>query len=86
MPNQPLQPFAPPTLILAHLPGMLSYNTVVVWLFCFVLVFWMIYSLVAIYHWLKYSHASWVALPAIGIHLFVSLVFIAFALSGVMFL
>ncbi len=47
---------------------------------------WAIYSAVATYHWLKYSHASSIAFPAIGIHLLVSFALIALALSGNLFL
>ena len=36
----------------------------------------------AIYHWLKYSHASWVAFPAIAAHLFISFALMSYALSG----
>jgi hypothetical protein len=48
----------------------------------FVFAFWALYTIVAIYHWLKYSHASAVAFPAIGIHLFISFGLIVYALSG----
>ncbi|MDE1919400.1 MAG: hypothetical protein KGH56_01740 [Patescibacteria group bacterium] len=47
-----------------------------------VFAFWALYTLVAIYHWLKYSHASWVAFPAIAAHLFISFALISYALSG----
>lgn len=80
MPAQPLQPFPPPSAFLTNLsisPGMM-----VTWALYIVFAFWALYTLVAIYHWLKYSHASWVALPAIAAHLFVSFAFMAYALSG----
>jgi hypothetical protein len=47
-----------------------------------VLVLWALYTLVAIYHWLRYSHAALIAIPAIIGYLVVSAIFISFALSG----
>lgn len=82
MPDQPLQPFAPPTALLNYLPDGISVGTVVEWALYIVFAFWAIYTLVAIYHWLKYSHASWVAFPSIALHLFVSFALITYALSG----
>jgi len=60
----------------------LSSGVVLAWALFFVFVFWAVYTLVAIYHWFKYSHASWVAFPAIAVHLFVSFVLIVYAVSG----
>lgn len=82
MPDQPLHPFAPPTLLLSYLPHGLSVGILVTWALYAVLAFWAVYTLVAIYHWLKYSHASWVALPAIAAHVLVSFALISYALSG----
>ncbi len=82
MPDQPLQPFAPPRILLAHMPAALSSGALVVWFLYFVFAFWAVYTLVAIYHWLKYSHASLIAFPAIALHLFVSFALMAYALSG----
>ena len=82
MPDQPLQPFAPPTSLGALLPSGLSPGAVVEWVLYAVFAFWALYTIVAVYHWLKYSHASWVAFPAIALHLFVSFVLAAYALSG----
>ena len=81
MPDQPLQPFSPPSAILSHLPaGALSIGTTVEWVLYAVFAFWFIYTIVIIYHWLKYSHDSWFALPAIALHLIVSIALIAYAL------
>ena len=82
MPDQPLQPFATPTSLGALLPSGLSPGAVVEWVLYAVFAFWALYTIVAVYHWLKYSHASWVAFPAIALHLFVSFVLAAYALSG----
>ena len=80
--DQPLQPFAPPTSFIAFLPDGISSGLLVEWVLYAVLVFWALYTLVAIYHWLKYSHASLVAFPAIAAHLFISFALIVYALSG----
>ena len=79
MVDQPLQPFAPPSALFAqlHLPDTISAGVAVTWALYIVFAFWALYTLVAVYHWLKYSHASWVAFPAIALLLFVS-----FALMG----
>ena len=84
MPDQPLSPFSPPTELLAqlHLTGFVSSGNLIVWVLYFAFFIWAVYTLVAIYHWIKYSHASLVALPAIGAHLFVSFALITYALSG----
>ena len=82
MPDQPLQPFAPPTALLSYLPSGFSSGIAVTWILYAVFAFWAIYTLVAIYHWLKYSHASWIAFPAIAAHLLVSLALMSYALNG----
>ncbi len=82
MPSQPLQPFSPPKILLTRFPAPLSQGVLVEWFLYAVFAFWALYTLVAIYHWLKYSHASWIAFPAIALHLFVSFALIAYALSG----
>ena len=82
MTDQPLQAFSPPTALLAYLPSGVSIGTVVEWALYVVFTFWAIYTIVAVYHWLKYSHASWVAFPAIAVHLFISLALITYTLSG----
>lgn len=80
MVDQPLQPFSPPSVLLNNLS--VSPGAVVTWALYIVFAFWALYTLVAVYHWLKYSHASWVAFPAIAAHLFISFALMAYALSG----
>lgn len=86
MPDQPLQPFAPPSALLSRFSDMFSPGLVVEIVLFVVLAFWALYTLVAIYHWLKYSHASVIAIPAIVVHLGVSLALVSYALSGTFFL
>jgi len=80
--DQPLQPFAPPTILLSYLPGGFSPGIAITWALYAVFAFWAIYTFVAVYHWLKYSHASLVAFPAIAAHVLISLALISYALSG----
>ena len=84
MPDHPLQPFAPPAILSnnLHLAGGLSAGIVVVWLLYAIFALWALYTLVAVYHWLRYSHASWIAFPAIAAHLFISFALMSYALSG----
>ncbi|MCR4334028.1 MAG: hypothetical protein NUV60_03415 [Patescibacteria group bacterium] len=83
--DQPLQPFSPPDFVSDYwLPFQFkgSLGVAVEWVLYAVFIFWAIYTLVAIYHWLKYSHASWIAFPAMAVHLLISFVLISYTLSG----
>lgn len=83
MSDQPLQPFSPPTILISRLPsGTIAPGQIVEWFLFIVFVFWAVYTSVAVYHWLRYSHASFLAFPAIAVHIFVSLTLMAYALSG----
>ena len=82
MTDQPLQPFTSTLSLSSFLPDSVSSGMAVEWILYIIFAFWALYTIVAIYHWLKYSHASLVAFPAIALHLFVSFVLIAYALSG----
>ncbi|MBI5405913.1 hypothetical protein HY972_02660 [Candidatus Kaiserbacteria bacterium] len=86
MPDQPLRPFAPPPALFdtLHVSG-ISSDALVTWALYAVFTFWAVYTLVAVYHWLKYSHASWIAFPAIAAHVFVSFALMLYALSGAAF-
>jgi hypothetical protein len=81
MPTEPLRPFAPPAG-LEHLNLAITPGVAVSYLLYFIFALWAIYTLIAIYHWLKYSHASSVAFPAIAIHLVISIALMSYALSG----
>ncbi|MBI2410119.1 hypothetical protein HYV30_03730 [Candidatus Kaiserbacteria bacterium] len=80
--DQPLTPFAPPALFAEWNVSAIAVGPAIVWAFGIVAAFWGIYTLIAIYHWLKYSHASWVAVPAIAAHLVISFSLFTFAVSG----
>ncbi len=84
--DQPLQPFSPPTALLAYLPGGISTGLMTTWGLYAVFAFWAVHTLIATYHWLKYSHASWIAFPALAAHFFISFALMSYALSGNAFL
>lgn len=82
MPDQPLRPFSPPTALLSYLPQGVSTGDIVTWALYAIFAFWALYTLVAVYHWLRYSHASWVAFPAMAVHFIISIALMSYALSG----
>jgi len=85
MPDQPLQPFTSPFALFDRLrfSGSLPADgEMVIWALYAVFAFWAVYTIVAIYHWLKYSNASWIAFPSMAIHLYVSFALMSYALSG----
>lgn len=83
MTDQPLQPFSPPQFFSQmNFAGFPEAGTMTEWVLYAVFACWAVYTLVAIYHWLKYSHASWIAFPSIAAHLFISLALMSYALSG----
>jgi hypothetical protein len=51
-------------------------------LFAIVFIIWAIYSIVAAYHWIRYGHDSWVAFPALLVHVLVSGALMVFTVSG----
>lgn len=85
MPDTQLQPFNMPEIAFKNLPNGLSADTIVQWFIYLVIAFWTIYSIVAAYHWFKYSHEAKIAYPAIVTHFIVSAILIAFTLSGAIF-
>lgn len=40
--------------------------------FTLLFIVWVVYTIVIIYHWFRYRHQSWFAVPAVVLHLFVS--------------
>ncbi len=81
--NQPLHSVSSPATLLAHLPiGTIPAGLTLEYFLYAVFGLWAFYSIVIIYHWLKYSHDSRVAFPAIAVHIFLSITLMAYALSG----
>ncbi len=100
MNDQPLHPFSVPSipfdllnqlhvpanLLPASLSAGFSMGIAVTWVLYAVFAVWTLYTLVAVYHWLRYSHASWIAFPGLALHLYLSLALMSYALSGNAFL
>jgi len=79
LPEAPLEAISSP---LAFLPRVESAYDLVSILFTAVFFLWALYTVVSIYHWVRYGHHSWIAVPAIALHLFISAVLMIFATSG----
>lgn len=60
----------------------LDAGSVVAVVFALLFIWWFIYTLVAAYHWLRYGRETWVAVPALALHLFVSGWLLFFMTSG----
>ena len=52
--------------------------------FLVVFVVWAVYTAIAAYHWVRFGHESWAAVPALLTHAVVSLWIMFFAISGIM--
>lgn len=76
----PLNPVSSPLQVLSS--AGVSTHQAGVYLFLVVLLFWGVFALISLYHWVRYSHAALVAIPAIGTYLVVSAILILFAVSG----
>jgi len=79
LPDAPLDAISEP---FAFLPRITSAYDLVSVMFTVIFGLWLVYTVVAIYHWVRYGHNSWIAVPAIGLHLFVSAMLMIFATSG----
>jgi hypothetical protein len=80
---------SPPPISVPHLGpdfgptlGIIDPSAVASALFYLVIVLVIIYTIIASYHWIRYGHRSVFAIPAIAIHIAVSLGLIGFALTG----
>ncbi len=78
--TKPLNPF--PSTWVGNVPGGISETTILTVLFFVVFVIWSIFTLVAIYHWFRYAHQSWLAVPIVAMHLVVSVFLLLFIVSG----
>ncbi len=57
-------------------------GTLASFLFAFLCIWLFIYTLVVIYHWWRFGRSSWLAVPVIVIHLFVSGYLLIFMVGG----
>lgn len=71
-----------PALSGLTLPEGISFESIFSVIFALIFIFWLIYTLVVIYHWMRHAPDTWVAVPSIAVHLFVSGWLIFYATSG----
>ncbi|MBU1754755.1 hypothetical protein KKH81_00520 [Patescibacteria group bacterium] len=64
------------------LASLFSSPEVLAILFTLIFIVWVIYSIIAGYHWVRYGYDSWMSTPAIAVHLFISGVLMIYAVSG----
>jgi len=76
--NQPAVPGFPDLAIF----GPMTLSTGLAVVVTVVFIWWLIFTVVAIYHWMRYARDSWVAIPLIALHLFVSGWIFVFATGG----
>jgi len=50
--------------------------------FTLAFILWALFTIISVYHWMRYGRNSWIAAPAIALHLFVSAALMLFATSG----
>ena len=51
-------------------------------LFSLIAVIWILYTLVAAFHWFKFGNRTHAAIPAMALHLVVTIEFLIFIISG----
>lgn len=73
-----------PTVVPSLLPSFpaASLETILAAVITLVFIWWAIFTGVAIYHWVRFARDSWLAVPAIAVHLFVSGWIFVFATGG----
>ena len=63
-------------------PGTVTAEGVISVVITLVFIWWAIYTLVVIYHWFRYGRDSWLAVPAVVLHLAISVWIFVFATGG----
>lgn len=71
-----------PLSSLGPVVGALDAKSVAAVVLALMFAFWAIYTLVATYHLIRYGHRSWLTVPALGIHVFVSIMLALYAVGG----
>lgn len=84
----PIDPFPRPTWLDVGAPdagaAASNFNLSDIYPAIFAIVFlvWLLYSLVAAYHWFRYGHRSFLTVPALAIHVVVSGTLMLLATAG----
>lgn len=84
--TEPLQPFMLPSFLSEASFTSFLHGPFIFWILVAIFALWALYTIIGIYHWITYSHASSVAIPAISVHIVVSLALMAYALGGALFI
>lgn len=71
-----------PAEVLAPLLRHVDVSSIVSVVAALLFIVWVIYTVIAAYHLIRYGHKSAVAIPAIIVHVSVSIVLALFAVSG----
>lgn len=67
---------------LSPLADLVSVESVLSVIILLVFIWWAVFTIVVIYHWIRYARDSWMAVPAIVLHLVVSTWIFVFATGG----
>lgn len=59
-----------------------GFYDIVPFIFLILFAIWAIYTVVSIYHWVRYSRNSWLAAPSIAVHIVVSIALMFYATAG----
>ena len=55
---------------------------IVPFIFLILFAIWALYTVISIYHWVRYSRNSWLAAPSIAVHIVVSIALMFYATAG----
>lgn len=64
------------------IPSTVSLESIIAVVITIIFIWWAIFSFVAMYHLLRYGRDSWLAVPAVVLHFFVSGWIFVFATGG----
>lgn len=59
-----------------------GFYDIVPFIFLILFAIWAIYTVISIYHWVRYSRNSWLAAPSIAVHIVVSIALMFYATAG----
>lgn len=84
MPTEPLRAFSLPQFLGFFHNSVFSLKTLFVFFFVCAVIYWMIETVISIYHWWVYAHSPRVSSLAVITHLGVSGILLLFTLSGLL--
>jgi uncharacterized membrane protein YqjE len=72
--------YTPPSILAEKLP--FSPDQALSVIFTLLFIVWAIFTLIALYHWVRYARNRWVTVPALTVHVAVSAALFLFIVSG----